>query len=176
MGDTVMFTKTALVMGVLCSHQGGFAALLDRLRTEYGPIAHMAGPFPFTFTTYYDDEMGTPIDRYFIMFNNLVDPASLASIKQVTNSIEHEYALEGKRKLNLDPGLLSAGNFILATRKNRSHRVPLSDGMYAEVTLMYMDKAFQSFPWTYADYKSEQFKALFKDFRREYLDLLKTNG
>lgn len=172
MGEVTQFEQTALVMGLLCSRPGVLDNVLEILIEKYGPIHQLEGPFPFIFTNYYDEEMGTPIFRYFILFSNLIDPSTLVNIKHETNFIESQFAKEEKRVINLDPGILSAGNLILATTKNRSHRVPLHDGMYAEVTLLYKDKAFQSFDWTYADYKSDQFKALFKQLRSEYLKLL----
>ena len=49
---------------------------------------------------------------------------------------------DGGRRVNLDPGLLSLANLILATTKNRSHRIPLFDGIYAELTLLYAKKQF----------------------------------
>ena len=41
------------------------------------------------------------------------------------------------RPVNLDPGYLESGKLILASMKNFSHRVYLSAGVYAEVTLMF---------------------------------------
>lgn len=107
--------------------------------------------------------------RFFIVFEDLVDPSRLAWMKHTTNDMEIRFSEDGCRKINLDPGILSADNFILATTKDRSHRVPLSDGMYAEVTLMYASGQFNALPWTYADYRSDEFRALFKRFRQDYL-------
>jgi hypothetical protein len=97
----------------------------------------------------------------------------LAQFKTRSNEIEVLFMEEGNRKINLDPGMLSAENLILATTKNRSHRIPLNNGIYGELTLMYSDKEFQSFPWTYADYASESFKSFFYRLRVSYLEQLK---
>ena len=75
--------------------------------------------------------------------------------------------------MNLDPGLLSLSNFILATCKDRSHRIPLRDGIYAETTLIYQDKDFQRLPWTYADYSSDEIKAVLRGFREKFKKMLK---
>jgi hypothetical protein len=139
----------------------------------FGPIVRETSGVPFLFTDYYNAEMGVPIQRFFMVFSELVDPSRLAWIKLQTNKIEEAFMEDGLRKVNLDPGLLSADNLILATTKDRSHRIPLADGIFGEVTLIYTKGAFQSLPWTYADYKSEEFKALFKEFRNEYLALLR---
>ena len=115
-----------LFMGVL-SVIGLPDDLRSRLESLFGPISVITDPFPFDFTDYYVPEMGEGIERFFISFSNLVSPDSLASIKTATNSIEEEYSDNGNRKINLDPGLLSLENAILATTKNRSHRIAIGN-------------------------------------------------
>lgn len=142
--------------------------LLEKLTKEFGPIEKISETMPFPYTDYYDAEMsGHPV-RYLLFFKNLVDPSTLADIKTKTNQIEHDFANEAGRRINIDPGILSLANFILATCKDRSHRVPLSKGIYAEVTLIYQDRNFQRLPWTYADYSSDEVKAVLRDFRDSY--------
>ena len=58
-----------------------------------------------------------------------------------------------ERPLNLDPGLLTLGKFMLATTKDQAHRVYLRDGIFAEVTLRFHAGAWEPWPWTYADYR-----------------------
>ena len=84
----------------------------------------------------------------------------------VTNE---EYEEDGGRKINLDPGTLSESNIILATTKNRSHRIAIGQNLYAELTLMYKNHEYVSFPWTYSDYKSERVQNTLLEFRKEYL-------
>ena len=167
------FHLVKLVLGVLSVCPEEHQRLYALIEETFGPIESVTEPVPFDFTDYYDDEMGGHPNRFFIVCKSLVDPAQLAHLKLQSNALEMEFAVEGKRKINLDPGILSAENLILATTKNRSHRVPLSDGIYAEITLMYKDKGFQSFPWTYADYASEKFKQLFEQLRSSYLQQMK---
>lgn len=169
MGIVHEFTPARLVMGVLSTRPDRTKELLDVLKERFGPIKEVTQPVLFSFTDYYDSEMGERPMRFFIVFEQLVDPSELARMKHVTNDVEMYFAEAGLRKINLDPGMLSADNFILATTKDRSHRVPLSDGMYAEVTLMYASGQFNALPWTYADYRSDGFRTLFKRFRQEYL-------
>ena len=123
----------------------------------------------FSFTDYYDSEMGSRPQRYLLLFRNLVDPSDLADIKIRTNELEKLFATEeGNRHINLDPGVLSLSSFILATCKDRSHRIPLHDGIYGETTLIYKDHDFQSLPWTYADYRSDEIRSLLRAFRDIY--------
>ncbi|WP_320129039.1 DUF4416 family protein [uncultured Sphaerochaeta sp.] len=169
MGGVNQFEKQRLIIGVLSSAEDLHEHLVKVLTQRFGPIREASTPVPFLFTDYYNEEMGQQPLRYFIVFENLVDPSCLASIKIETNALEQDFATEGNRKINLDPGLLSAGNLILATTKNRSHRIPLRDGIYAETTLIYYGHRFNPLPWTYADYASEEFLSLFKQYRVDYL-------
>lgn len=173
MAKAGVYTPAALVIGLLSSADEQLESLISVLENKFGPLLEQRGPFDFSYTTYYDQEMGSSIKRYFYLFEDLVDPAQLALIKIATNEIEEQFSQAGKRVFNLDPGLLSGGNFILATAKNYSHRIALNYGIYAEVTLMYRHKEFQCLEWTYPDYQSETVRSLLLDFREHYMDQLK---
>lgn len=173
MGNVRTFTQEKLIIGVLCSDRQLIEDLNERLVHEFGPVEALFGPFAFTYTDYYDKEMGTPIDRYFFVIEKLADPSGLSAIKLLTNEIELTYIQEGGRKVNLDPGVLSAHRFILATTKDRGHRIPLQDGIYGELTLIYTNKEFQCLDWTYTDYRTPEYRSLLKDIRKSYLRQLK---
>lgn len=162
------YDKSLLMMGVL-SVKGLPLLLKQRLEREFGPIAIITESIDFSFTDYYVPEMGDGIERFFLAFERLVSPDDLARIKTLTNEIEDEWAEDGNRKINLDPGLISESNLILATTKNRSHRIPIGLSLYGEVTLIYHKKGWQSFPWSYADYKSEGIQKHMTAFRAFYL-------
>ena len=170
MGEPRSFKPVKLIIGVLSTRADLHRRLFVDLESMYGPIEQATDPIPFDFTDYYDHEMGGRPERFFLLFRELVDPSLLVSCKLQTNRLEIQYAVEGKRVLNLDPGTLSAENLILATTKNRSHRIPLGAGIYGEVTLLYADHRFQDFAWTYADFRSPRFKNLFMAWRSAYLD------
>src|SRR5207237_5920499 len=97
---------------------------------------------------------------HFLVFQHLVSGDSLAKIKIQTN--EMEQALAGAaaypepRPINLDPGFLTLGKFMLATTKDQGHRIYLRDGIFAEVTLRFEGGAFEPWPWTYADYREPE--------------------
>jgi len=174
MAEAREFQKCALIMGVLSTLETQHDRLISVLEDNFGPV-DMHGPvLDFSFTDYYDSEMGGRPVRYLLLFRNLIDPAALADIKTLTNTLEKQFSLEGNRRINLDPGLLSLDNLILATCKDRSHRIPLKDGIYAETTLIYQNHDFQRLPWTYADYSSDEVRAVLRSFRTRYRELLKT--
>ncbi len=169
------FEKCALVLGILSSLEERHDEIIACLEEHFGPVERQSPVFDFSFTDYYDSEMGGRPVRYLLLFQDLVDPSGLADFKTLTNSLEKRFAFEdGRRRVNLDPGILSLSNFILATCKDRSHRIPLRDGIYAETTLVYQDRDFQRLPWTYADYSSDEIKAVLRDFREVYKKSLKT--
>lgn len=168
MGSAGVFTAEKLVIGVLTSRADRIGELTTGLTSRWGPVDFSCDPFPFTFTDYYDDEMGVPILRFFLSFDRLVDPSCLASIKLETNGIEEGYREEGRRKVNLDPGLLALPRFTLATTKENAHRIPLADGIYAEITLLFHKGSFQPLPWTYPDFRSERYIAILNGVRARY--------
>ena len=171
------FQKCALVMGILSTSEDRREEITTLLEDHFGPIEKKSPVLDFPYTDYYDSEMGSRPVRYLLLFRNLVDPSTLSEIKTQTNELEKLFADNtGNRKLNLDPGVLSLSSFILATCKDRSHRIPLKDGIYAETTLIYQDHGFQTLPWTYADYRSDEIRSILKDFRDTYRSELKNNA
>jgi hypothetical protein len=91
--------------------------------------------------------------------------------------LEQELARSGtfpeSRPLNLDPGLLELGKFLLATTKDQAHRIYLGEGIHAEVTLRYQAGAFEPWPWTYADYREPAVLAFMKEARDYYRQRLR---
>ncbi len=168
MGEIKAFTKENLVVGVLSTLPGRMDALSRLLEEEFGRIEYKSSLLDFDFTRYYVPEMGEGIQKCFFSFERCVDPATLSAIKRRTNMMEKQFSDGGKRKINLDPGLLSLDRFILATTKNNGHRVPLKDGIYAEVTLLFMNKKFEPLPWTYADFRSAEYQQILLEIRALY--------
>lgn len=166
------YGKVLLFSGVL-STRGFPSSLRENLEDKFGEIDIISPSIPFSFTDYYNSEMGEGIERFFISFKNLVSPDELREAKLFTNRLEKEWEEDGKRKINLDPGTMSAANVILATTKNRSHRIAIGSSLYAEVTLIYQNHGFMSFPWTYSDYMSKEVQDILFAFRRNLLKKLK---
>ena len=126
---------------------------LNALCEQFGPLDFLSDPRQFSYTPYYDKEMGPDLCRQTGSFLELVRPETLPDIKLFTNGIEKRLAMEGKRRINIDPGLLSEERLVLATGKNYTHRIYLRDGIFADLTLMYQGGAYRAFPWTYPDYQ-----------------------
>ena len=162
------FTPEKLVLGILSSRPGTADHLVSLLVEHWGRIDYRSPPIPFTFTDYYDREMGRPIERFFLSFERLVDPALLARIKQETNRLEDVFREDGQRKVNLDPGLMALSRFSLATTKESAHRIPLDSGIYAEITLLYARGSFRPLDWTYPDFRSARYLSILNEVRALY--------
>jgi hypothetical protein len=146
-----------LVVASFSRHPGALAWARDRLQGAFGPVGLASEPFPFDQTRYYEPAMGAGLAKQLLAFRDLFAPDSLPDVKLATNALERELAASGaypeSRPLNLDPGALGLGKFVLATTKDQAHRVYLRDGIFAEVTLRYHAGAFEPWTWTYADYR-----------------------
>jgi hypothetical protein len=161
-----------LVVAAFSRHAEALNWARQCLEEAFGPVAHASLPYDFNQTTYYEPSMGPDLRKQFLAFDRLVAADSLAALKLHTNALEDELARAGvypePRPLNLDPGLLTLGKFLLATTKDQAHRIYLRDGIFAEVTLRYHAGAFEPWPWTYADYRLPVVLATLNDLRELY--------
>ena len=172
MGLVQNFPSEKLIIGMLSSRPQLTERVIDRLSGCFGKPDYISPVLNFTFTDYYNDEMDGLITRLFLSFESLVDPETLADIKLLTNDIESEYAEAGNRRVNLDPGLLSLSRLILATTKDNAHRIPLSKGIYGELTLLFRKKGFLPLEWTYPDFRSEEYNAILVTIRTIFREQL----
>ena len=151
--------------------------LLDEARAasiaEWGAVDWESELLPFDHTSYYQREFGPGLVRRIWAFERLIDPGALAAIKVRSNALEQRWAVDGKRAVNLDPGYVSMAKLVLATTKNHGHRIYLGQGIYAEVTLQYRDKAYRPWPWSYPDYATPEYCRLFEAIRRRYIEQLR---
>jgi hypothetical protein len=181
--DTSMFRRNdhaLLVLACFSRHPEALAWATERLVTLYGPIALTSPDYDFTHTSYYEKSMGAELKKRFLVFDGIRPPDILPATKRATIALENELAnthrFSEARPLNLDPGLLQLGKFLLATTKDQAHRIYLSNGIYGEVTLRFQHDAFDVWPWTYADYR-EPFVRDFLARAREHLyTILATRG
>ncbi len=162
----VPFPYHKLIIGLLTTASNEEEHVAEaKLQEFYGPVDVRSPRWKFTFTNYYDAEMGSGIERYFLSFQVPIDPQQLPDVKRRTNELEQMFMHGENRRINIDPGIISFDRLILATTKDRGHRIPLRDGIYGEVTLMYVNRQFIPLPWTYADYRSEACLKFFKEIR-----------
>lgn len=166
-----------LIIGILAADKDCLDAAVDHLLKEYGKSDFQSDVFDFYQTQYYKDQAGDNILRQFISFENLIDPGTLAAIKIRTNKIEQELAEKMNtplpRPVNLDPGIIEPSKLVLASTKNFSHRIYIGLSMYAELTLSFVKGKWESFPYTFPDFKQERYHPFLNKVRQRLVEQLR---
>ena len=171
MGALTQIEPEKLIVGVIYHDKEIYERALEILTDKFGPVDAVSEEFSFSkeFSTYYDEEIGGEGRRLILSFRDTVDASLQAEIKTFTNSVEAEFSVNGNRKINLDPGFINHGRLMLATTKPAGFRIPLSDGIYTELTLFFARGGWHEFPWTYRDYRSERVQSFITEVRKNYL-------
>jgi hypothetical protein len=165
-----------LVVAIFSRYTEAMSLARRRLETQCGPVALAGEPFAFHHTRYYEATMGADLNKQLFAFSQLVPLDSLSYWKRLAIDLEREIQklFDGResRVVNIDPGLLNLGKFMLATTKDQAHRLYLGQGIFAEVTLRFVAGEWEPWPWTYADYR-EPFVRTFlqrcRDFYKKQL-------
>ncbi len=174
MGEIHATEPVKLFVGMLSAYPGAFAEAEARLSHVLGPVDERSDVFAHEFTEYYRDEMGQPLVRYFVSFADLVAPERLIAIKRLANEIEADIASGGEwpvvRPVNLDPGYVAPSKLVLASTKDFAHRIYLGEGIYAEVTLRYTRGSWTDLPWTFPDYRTQDYHGFFTRVRARLME------
>jgi hypothetical protein len=171
-----------LLIGLLSADADLLRRARQKITRRYGPPDLESALWPFDQTDYYTDEMGSDLQRQFVTLQRLMRPEDLPDVKLEANRIEQEIAeecaalLDVARPVNIDPGYLDLGKLVLATTKDRAHRIYLDKGIYAEVTLQFANGAWQVTPWTYPDYHQPEYHAFFTRARDRLRELRMAAG
>jgi hypothetical protein len=134
--------------------------LKEFLEKHFGPIDYISSKLDFQrFTNYYNEEMGKNIriESRLVSFKYLSSPSFLPDAKLITNEIENNFSVDGKRKVNIDIGYLHHTQFVLASTKHWGNRIYIGKGIYAEITLMYNFGQWEPLKYTYANFKDPEY-------------------
>ncbi len=145
----------------------------ERLSDILGPLGERSQLYDFSaFSHYYDGELGGRVWKYLVAADRLVTADRLVELKLSTEAVETDFRRgidhTGPRRVNLDPGYVNGWQVVLATVKNHGHRLYLGQGVFAEVTLRYVQGRFEALPWTYPDYQSPPVHEALYRFRQAY--------
>jgi len=173
MGEIREHERVLLLLAIFSRYDAALHWARQRAVATWGPVALESEVFAFSETRFYEKSMGAELSKVLVAFTQLVDPAVLPDIKHRTNRWEQEYVRQNDfpelRPLNIDPGYLTEAKLVLASTKDRDHRIYLSRGIFAENTLYYRGGAWQTRPWTYPNYRRSdyhQFLSRCRDYFR----------
>ena len=155
-----MFTKqiplpVKFISGFIYSKENTYLETKAILEKKFGKIDFESQPIDFTFTDYYNQEMGQPLTRRFLSFEKLQKCEKFVDIKLFCLKVEKKFAPGDRRIINIDPGYINEAKLVLTTTKDFSHRIYLGKGVYGEVTLRFEKGAFCELPTTFPDYRTD---------------------
>ena len=174
-----------LIIALLSAYPELLSAAAKELTEYYGESDLESEVFPWDVTHYYRNEMGEGLLRRFLSFERLIFPKDLPGIKLQTNAIESRFAHStpphdpaakdsaAQRQVNIDPGYLDVNKLVLASTKNTAHRLYLSQGIHAEVTLRFHHGTLHPFEYTYTDYRWPETITFLLQVRTRYLQQLR---
>ena len=169
MGQPAPHSPVMLLLAAFSRYERALDWARQRAIETWGPLLLESPRFEFAETHYYDATMGPQMKKVFFVLQRPFDPAQIVDIKLQTNGWEAEYAAAVQtpepRPLNLDPGYLTLAKLVLASTKDFSHRIYLSRGIYAEVTLQYRNHRWQHHEYTFADYRRADYQEFFGQCR-----------
>ncbi len=162
-----------LISSLFSSEEDLIERVIKYMETYFDSVDWVSEKLVFNRTRYYEKETGWPLYRRFISFSKLIYPDSIVDIKLMTNTIENEHLVNKRRRINIDPGYISLERLVLATGKNYTHRIYLTKGIYADLTLVFHAGTFKPLAWTYPDYANEKVIGYFNKARNGYLHHLR---
>jgi len=174
MGAISLPEPVKAVCGVLFHSGVELASVEEALAPAFGAVDLRSDVWDFDFTTHYESETGPNIQRALLAFDELMDPGHLAAAKVHTNQLELDLAAvldcDAPRPVNLDPGYVDLARLVLASARDRDHRVYLGRGIYGEATLRYCRGRLEPWEWTYPDYRTGPYLAFFEQVRARYVE------
>jgi hypothetical protein len=159
MSDPQPADAVKLIVSLFSGESRLLCDVIRVLSDQYGKVDFISASAPFAYTDYYTKEFGASLIRRLVAFDRMIRPDSLSA--------------EGRRRVNIDPGYIARAHLLLATGKGYSHRPYLRDGIYADLTLTYRSRTFQSLPWTYPDYAGGEMIGILTRIRDKYVLQLK---
>ena len=169
MGKPRAHIPVKLIVGLLSSEVASLSAARRALEKKFGKVDKTSGLMDFSSTPYYADELGQGIKRQFLSFEKPVSLRKNYTLKIYTNKLEYKFSRDEKRFVNIDPGYVSLTKLMLFTTKNRSHRIYLDSGIYADLELVFAKKSFRALEWTYPDYRTKEYIDFFNAVRGKYV-------
>ena len=152
----------------------------EALALRFGPVDSQSPLLPFTFTQYHDREVGSPLWRKFMAFEDLIRREDLITIKRIAIELERSFPTGDDvfpcRTTNLDPGYFTLRQLVLTTTKGRADRLFFGDGIYADLHLLYHSGRLQPLDRSYPDYRGPAVLTFFSHARARFHLQLKSGS
>lgn len=162
-----------LIVAALWSRSTILEHALDLMTERWGAIDFRGAEHPFDVTDYYAPEMGPNLRRQLFAFAKLVPPEWLKELKLACNQIEDQLRNDRGREVNLDIGYLDHNKIVLASCKYAGQKIPLGDGIHADLIARYAKGKYQPFEWTFPDFKTDRYDGELNAIRARYLEQLR---
>ncbi len=142
-----------LIIALLYKETSVYEQCLKELKHVFGPFTLVCKEYPFTFSDFYADEMGTDLKKRLVVFKKFIDSKGLKQTKIQTASLEQKFMVDGKRTVNIDPGMMSKKVFYLASFKKKYFKIDLGGGIYMHKLFEFRDGKIIENETTFGDYK-----------------------
>ena len=77
-----------LFISILFNEKAPIDTVLSKLKSDFGDLMYESPIMPFTFTSYYEGEMGSPLQRIIIAFERLKPRDCMPMVKIRTHFIK----------------------------------------------------------------------------------------
>ena len=175
-GEKFFVPKVKFFCALILSERELFDKVLKDLERRFGEVDEVSSFYPFNFTDYYEQEMGKNLERVFVSFRKLHLPDFLKKMKLESLEVERIFSVNGKRKVNVDPGFLDYFKVVLASVKFGGWKIYLGDGVWADMVLWYEKGKFVPFSWTFPDFASGVYSNFLLKIRSIYKVQVKQEG
>ncbi len=172
-GPRAELEPVLVVLGVLSADEEQAGAAVSAFGDTFGGVALFGPAVPFDSTRYYEAEMGPGLARRFYAFQEMANPDRLVDLKLAAWKLEQDLALDGRRRVNLDPGYVDVAKVVLASFKPAPHKLYLGQAVWADTVLFYRDGALRPLPWTFPDLREGPHVDFFGQARRHHRALLR---
>ena len=147
--------KGRLIVSIIYSSLDALADTLELLEKRFGQVQCETMEIEYTGERY-AEEMGEQLLRRFYSFEKLIDRDRLPDIKALCSKLEKQFGDivhdHPFRTVNIDPGIMTPENVVMASHREINHRIYIGDGVFAELALVYSRGRFVRLPWTNQDF------------------------
>lgn len=161
-----------LIVSIIYSSMDALAEAVKALEKRFGRVQCETMEVSCYEADDYREEMGDNLLRRFLSFEKEVPLDSLPFLKAICHKIEPRFSdiVEDYsfRTVNIDPGILTPSNVVMASHKEYNHRIYLQDGVYAEIALIYARGRYLRLPWTNPDYCNDEAINFFNRVRQSF--------